>query len=374
MGTEFGQVRSINRKREMKMEITAEISAIQKRLQKESTEPLKIALYGQTGAGKSSLINTILGDEKAFVSPRADATTEAEVYEWNGLHLYDLPGYAGAKFHTEGFDEKFDIESFDLFLCVFSGKFTHADDQMFFRKIREGNRPCIMVRTHADAIYQHNKTEAELQEEIRQDALEKAGADVPLIFVSSRLDRISGIDELNEAIMGHLNEAKAQKYALAAHAYSEEALERKRAAAKASVTKYAAMAAANGLNPIPGADVAVDVTVLIKCFASIKRAYGLSDELLGDPAIIHAVPVANRILGYFAVDGMLFLLKRYAGRAAVKQIGKYIPIVGQVIAASAGFTIAKVAGDAFVDECHEVASFILEKNLSPSAPAAVGEA
>jgi len=98
--------------------IEDELEKIRKKLDEMEKIEVKIALFGQPGAGKSSLINKIIGKKAAEVGVETDKTVELEWYEHNGLQFADLPGYGTKNFPKESYFNKFDIEQFDLF-CVF---------------------------------------------------------------------------------------------------------------------------------------------------------------------------------------------------------------------------------------------------------------
>lgn len=351
----------------METNINDEIENAARRIRGEEQKPLRIAVFGQPGAGKSTLINAILGEEVAKSGAGTDTSTSAQRYEYaksltaGEVDIWDLPGYGTTRFPAGSFIEKFDVDSFDLFLCVVSGKFTEDDDKLL-QEVVKGGRPFVLVSSKFDTRWQPGLTPEEIKQVVRADFEKQLRTDAKhLVFVSVKDG--TGLDELHNAIFSLLDEALQAKFAFAAKAYSKRALERKREAAKKVVTKHAILAAANGINPIPGADVAIDVGVLVSCFSSIRDAYGLSDEVIKDPNLIQAVPVANRLLQYVAKDGVIAILKRFAGRQAAKQGAKYIPLAGQLIAASTGFAIAKYAGDTFVDECHEAAEAIFENKL-----------
>lgn len=347
--------------------INDEIDNAARRIRGEGRTPLRIAVFGQPGAGKSTLINAILGEEVAKSGAGTDTSTSAQRYEYAKSHtsaeveFWDLPGYGTTRFPAGSFIEKFDVESFDLFLCVVSGKFTEDDDRLL-QEVVKGGRPFVLVSSKFDTRWQPGLTPEEIKHVIRKDFEKQLRTDAEhLVFVSVKDG--TGLDELNETIFSLLDEALRAKFAFAAKAYSIEALERKREAAKQVVTEHAILAAINGINPIPVGDVMIDVGLLVNCFSGIRDAYGLTDDVIKDPNLVQAVPVANRLLQYLAKDGVIAILKRFAGRQAAKQGAKYIPIVGQAIAASTGFVIAKLAGNAFVDECHEVAEAIFKSEL-----------
>ncbi len=89
--------------------ITGEIKKWKKKLEKELNIPVSIALFGQPGSGKSSLINKIAGRKLAEVGIETDKTTDAARYEINKLYFIDLPGYGTSNFPKESFFKKFKI-------------------------------------------------------------------------------------------------------------------------------------------------------------------------------------------------------------------------------------------------------------------------
>jgi hypothetical protein len=76
------------------------------------------------------------------------------------------------------------------------------------------------------------------------------------------------------------------------------------------------------------------------------------------------LPIGKKVLDIATKEGILLLLKRFAGQQASKQISKYIPFVGQAIAATIGFTMTKYAGESYLNDCHELAMKILEEELA----------
>lgn len=146
---------------------------------------LKVAFFGQPGAGKSSLINKLVGSDVTSSSPRTDETREAQIIEWRGLFLVDLPGYGTSVFPSHVFEERFDIYEFDLYICVFSGKFSSADSE-FFRELRNKQKICILVRNKQDDLWQQGKSIEQIEEEICQDVNAQLGGDNEIFFTSCR--------------------------------------------------------------------------------------------------------------------------------------------------------------------------------------------
>src|SRR5690606_19643853 len=99
---------------------------------------------------------------------------------------YDLPGYGTSKFPADTYIEKFEVRDYDIFLCVFDGKFTSSDDAMFFAEIRRGERPCLLVRNKLDTLWEPGKTVAQLQDVVREDARKQCSQDAEVLFTSTR--------------------------------------------------------------------------------------------------------------------------------------------------------------------------------------------
>src|SRR5690606_15317358 len=118
----------------------------------------------------------------------------------------------------------------------------------------------------------------------------------------------------------------------------------KRKIADIIVSRYSALAAANGLNPIPGLDIGVDITLLVKMSKEVQKIYGIdakqqeySYQFLDKKS---AKFIANKVLQYTSRYGgkeaIMILLKRIGSTVATKSASKWIPFVGQIIAAGIG--------------------------------------
>ncbi|MBB6673681.1 GTPase domain-containing protein [Cohnella nanjingensis] len=341
------------------MSLREEAAQLRQDIENEQRDKLKIALFGQPGAGKSSLINQIVGQPVVKTGASTDMTTEAQVIAHDELLLVDLPGYGTTRFPPNQWMEQFKPEELDLFLCVFSGKF-HEADSKFFKELREKGRICLFVRNKRDDLWEDGKTQEELEAEIAADVHRQVGSEEPVHFVSCRTR--GGLAELVDAIYAALDPAKREKYARSAKAFSMAHLEAKRAACEKAVYKYAGLAAANGLNPIPGVNVGVDISIMFKLFADVRSAYGLTDEKV-NKLIPSLLPLGKRVLDYSTKEGIALLLKRFAGKGASVQIGRFVPFIGQAVAAAAGFGLTLAAGKSYLNDCHELAERILAAEL-----------
>ncbi|MCS0581008.1 GTP-binding DUF697 domain-containing protein [Massilia pinisoli] len=345
------------------MRIHDDARQIRDELEQQNAARVSVALFGQPGAGKSSLINQIVGKKVAEVGVETDKTVDQKEYAHNGLILVDLPGYGTQRFPKDTYATKFALESFDLFLCVTSGKF-HAADTELFRKLDAMGKVCIFVVNKHDELWEDGVTIEELEQRKREDIYRQVGKRVEVLFTSCRKN--TGLGLLSETIAENLDTAKRERWLRGAKAHSLKFLQQKREAAEKYVTIAAGASAANGLNPIPGADIAVDLSVLMKLFVELRECFGLSDKILNslkESAIPTVSAVANNVIRYAAKEGILLLLKQFIGRQAIKSVAKFVPFIGQAVAASAGFTITYAVGSSYLNDCHELAESILRDEL-----------
>jgi GTP-binding protein EngB required for normal cell division/uncharacterized protein (DUF697 family) len=345
------------------MSIHDEVEAIRRKLDEENRTTVSVALFGQPGAGKSSLINAILGQRVAEAGVETDKTVSAASYEAKGLRFVDLPGYGTKNFPKETYAEKFDIKQFDLFLCVTSGKLHQADTE-FFRELGQIGKVCIFVVNKHDDLWEDGVSIEELERRKIADICKHVGNSVRVVFTSCR--KGTGLDALNVEIQRNLDGAKQERWARGAKAYSSSFLASKKIACEKYVAYAAAAAAANGINPVPGVDVAVDISIILKLFKEIRDDYGLSDSFLVNlkQSSIPAVGrLANNVVQYAVKEGIMILLKSFAGRQVVKSVAKYIPFVGQAIAAGIGYAITSNVGNSYLDDCHKLAEEILSNKL-----------
>lgn len=236
---------------------------LKEKVEKIAQEEIKIAFFGQPGAGKSSTINAICGKKLAKVGVATDTTQEVQIIKHGEVILVDLPGYGTSKFPQNEFFTKFNPLQYDLFICVFAGKWHEADNK-FFRELNEKGKTCILVRNKTDEIYDADQTLEQAQENIRRDVAKQLGTTAfVLLFISARNDRQQqGIAALNACITSQMQAARKEKYIMAAKAQTREHLQQKKSLAAKYVNRSARFAAANGLNPIMGVDTVFDLSLI----------------------------------------------------------------------------------------------------------------
>lgn len=344
------------------MSMSETVRQLRERIQADDQVRVSIALFGQPGCGKSSLINRLTGQKLATEGVRNDVTTERRDYEWNGLCLVDLPGYDTSMFPAHEYLARFGVLEFDLLLCVFDGKFHQADTELFHEVTRRG-KTCLFVRNKHDTLWQDGRDLADLEQDVVENVAGQIGEKHPVYFTSCRLN--TGLGELEAAIQAQLEPAKQERWVRAAKAYTQEFLEQKKTLCEQRVTWSAAIAAASGTVPIPGANFAIDVPVLLALFSFVRDTYGLTAKTLEtrDFAVPALAPMVNTVVKYASTEGVMLLFKEFSGLVVAEQVAKFVPIVGTVIAASIGFGITRKVGQFYLNDCHRLAATVLSSQL-----------
>lgn len=134
----------------------------------QNVKPLKLAIVGRPNAGKSSLVNAILGQERAIVSPVAGTTRDALDIRamWNSKH-YQLIDTAGIR-RRANLDTYVEISSVDrsiqsikradlVLLVVDCADGAKMQDRKIAQIILEERKPCILVMNKWDLFHPDGK-------------------------------------------------------------------------------------------------------------------------------------------------------------------------------------------------------------------------
>ena len=89
------------------MNLEEEMQAKWEEKKRELEEEVHIALVGQPGAGKSSLINKLIGRKLFETGVHTDTTVDMQEAAFGTLRIHDLPGYGTARFPVERWAEEF---------------------------------------------------------------------------------------------------------------------------------------------------------------------------------------------------------------------------------------------------------------------------
>lgn len=341
--------------------LQTEFRNILEKIKRDQGTHTKIAVVGQPGSGKSSIINALIGHKVARTGQGTDITRKGVRYRYEFLEIVDLPGYGTTMFPLSEWKEKFKIHQYDIIFFVFSGKLT-KDDCDLFESVADYNksghrRPLLLIRNHCSDLASHEDREA-----IRRDIYTKLpeGLVGELYFVDCRYQ--NGIDKVRNEILNEkykdiwqprrikeFNKAKNVHYSI------------RTSKAKNTVSTYAKFAGANGVNPLFGADIAADIAIYFKMFSAIKEDFDIEDNELEGRYCTY--PLAKKLLELMTKNGVLLLLKSFGGKQVTKSVCKYIPFAGQAIAAALGYMLAKDAGESYVNDCATLAWQVMDKEI-----------
>jgi predicted GTPase len=336
---------------------------------------VRIGIIGESGTGKSSLINRIFGKYVAPVGV-VEQTSEPTPYTKDGLIFVDLPGAGTQRWPIETYVARLSLlTAYDAFVLVTRGR-VMINDVHLYAELCQAGKHVFVVRNQFDSALagEHCKPAAQqatveqLRHTIVEDLSRQLSTPALRVYLTCAHPGHQSFDL--EALVGDISEAlddiKRVRFIAQAAVLGKETLEAKQQAAAKIVSYYAIAAAANGINPIPGIDIAVDVGILITMSKSIVSCYGLMEDQVEWAAAGRANIVAmgrklaTQFSEYFIRDAMLKILGRLAAQEGAKTIAKWIPIIGQLIAAGIGYKIAIGFGNRLVDECHEAAMKLLD--------------
>lgn len=151
-----------------------------------------------------------------------------------------------------------------------------------------------------------------------------------------------------------------------------EELEQIRRECKSMVTKRAAASGGAVLVPVPGADVLADVGILMQLLPAINGKFGLSEKQLEGldaetKSMVYGfiTSLGSKLIGRLITREVIVqILQKMGFRIATKQVSKFVPLLGQGLAAAIGFTAMRTIGNRHVDQCYEVAKRLLEQQTA----------
>lgn len=348
---------------------------LKKKAEYEKTR-IKCGIVGSSGVGKSSLINAITGEKLAEVGGFKETTLEAHEYHHRGLILVDLPGCGTKRFSTAAYVEQLELQSYDLFIFLTADRFLEADAKVYTQLHSDLHKRCFLARTKFDRVMDDaghdgaNLTEVEIRDQIRRDMRENlAPLEVERVYmISARRPTHYDLPGLLEDIQCSFDGMKRFRLESDLASWSSKALAAKRANAMRVTSWYAGAAALNGLNPIPGLNISIDVAVLAKLSSELASMYGLSQQeeqfwesLLksaeGQAALQRA---ASMTMKYGSEAAITTILKAIGKSEVPKAFAGLLPVAGQVLSGIAGAGLTYKFGKDIVDEYHKMAEELLD--------------
>lgn len=188
------------------------VFAIKEDIPEGTAEPniLKIAVVGRPNAGKSSLINAILGEERVIVAPEPGTTRDAINISFikDGVN-FELVDTAGMRRKAKVKDEleKYSViraqnsirKSDIAWLVLDTTREVAQQDKAIARFISDTGKACILAATKWDLVEKDNQTHNSYLRELQRQLSFLRYA--PVLFVSSKtLQRVTNLLDLSLAI------------------------------------------------------------------------------------------------------------------------------------------------------------------------------
>ena len=155
----------------------------------------KFTIAGRPNAGKSTLINALLGEERNIVTDIAGTTRDSIATRYNKFNLeFDLIDTAGIRRKNK---VKEDIEFYSVmrairaiehsdvvFLMVDATRGFESQDQKIFDLARKNNKGIVILVNKWDLIKKDTHTAKSFKEHIKEEIA--PFTDVPILFISAK--------------------------------------------------------------------------------------------------------------------------------------------------------------------------------------------
>ncbi len=188
--------------------------------------PLRVVLVGRPNVGKSSLVNSILGEDRVIVSPIAHTTREPQdtllKYKERDIVLVDTAGMRRRSSITKGIEEESlernreAVKRADVAMLIFDATQDPTSwDRHLAGMLEESNKGLILVANKWDLV-ENKETNTAQEYEVLIRQLFPFLSWAPMIFVSAKENLRSGklIDlalEVQDERMRHIDYNAANK-------------------------------------------------------------------------------------------------------------------------------------------------------------------
>ena len=173
----------------------------------ELTRPLRLAIIGQPNAGKSTLVNTMLGEERMLTGPEAGITRDAIATDWSfggrEIKLWDTAGIR-RKSRVTGKIEKLAVSDAlrairfaDCVVVLIDASMEiERQDLALSDLVATEGRAVVLALSKWDLVEDKQKVLAEVHSQLEDVLPEIRG--VPVVTISAKQER--GVDKMMKAV------------------------------------------------------------------------------------------------------------------------------------------------------------------------------
>ena len=319
----------------------------------EELKTLNLMIVGKTGVGKSTLINTLFGENRVKTGLGRPVTTIIERIPGDHLTIYDTPGLELGGDNSMSrllsqivnvINKQVEEGTIDdaihcILYCVSTPSHRFEDNEAEFikslqSKIKTHNIPIFIVLTQS-----FNKTDSDDLKAYIASLNLKIQAIVPVLATSYYVDedytaKPRGLAELAQLISDAIPESVKETFA----AIQCANLDLKKQKARKVIARAAAGAAAIGAVPIPFSDAVLLVPEQIAMLAGITTAFGIPVDKAALAAVLSAT---------IGTSGMTVL-----GKSIVIKLIQLLPgagsVVGGAISAATAAALTSALGEAYI--------------------------
>ncbi len=173
----------------------------------DENRPLKLAIVGRPNAGKSTLLNRLLGEERMITGPEPGLTRDAVASfisdEQGPIEIVDTAGLrrkARVDLPLEKMSVSASIEALKMaevvVLCIDAVLGLHDQDMQIGRLVEREGRACVLALTKWDAVPDRNATRKLITERLESGMAQVKG--IPVVTLSGLTG--AGVDRLLPAV------------------------------------------------------------------------------------------------------------------------------------------------------------------------------
>ncbi|KAF0872443.1 IIGP5 GTPase, partial [Crocuta crocuta] len=336
---------------------------------------LEVGVTGESGAGKSSLINALRGlgaeDPGAALTGVVETTMQPSAYphpQFPDVTLWDLPGAGSPGCPADKYLKQVDFGRYDFFLLVSPRRCGAVETRLAAEILRQGKK-FYFVRTKVDEDLAATRSqrpsafsEGAVLQEIRDHCAERlraAGVSDPRIFLVSNLSPARYDFPLLVSTWEHdLPAHRRHAGLLSLPDISLEALQKKKDMLQEQVLKTALVSGVIQALPVPGLAAAYDDALLIRSLRGYHRSFGLDDDSLARLAEQVSPETVLRLYSQSS-DGAMRVARAFE---------RGIPVFGTLVAGGISFGTVYTMLQGCLNELAEDAQRVRIKALEEDEP------